>query len=167
MPWHRRHPLPRQLFGVVGAGVAVVATAGEASAANYPKAGQASPFTGDYNDPQHPGCLRQVKVVGSPLKGDGTRSPYPVIEITGYDGKGGKAACAADDRPSRADLWKIEGKMKTNTEAVVDFSPKGGPGSLKAVFENDGIVFPDGNKWTKVPVGTNDRRPKDMTTLKS
>ena len=30
-----------------------------------------------------------------------------------------------------------------------------------------GILFPDGNKWTKVSYGTNARRPTDMSTLKS
>ena len=38
---------------------------------------------------------------------------------------------------------------------------------LLAKFEDGGIVFPDGNKWIKVPQGTNDRRPADMSTLKS
>jgi hypothetical protein len=38
---------------------------------------------------------------------------------------------------------------------------------MLAKFEDGGIVFPDGNKWTKVVRGTPDRRPKDMSTLKS
>lgn len=85
--------------------------------------------------------------------------------MTGFDGKGESAMCS--DRPTRDELWKIQGKLKSNTEATIDFSPKGGPGNLLAKFDQDGIVFPDGNKWTKVTGGTNDRRPKDMTTLKS
>ena len=56
--------------------------------------------------------------------------------------------------------------MKSNTEAIIDFSPKGGPSNLGATWD-DGIVFPDGNKWTKVAAGTSDRLPKDMSTLKS
>merc|ERR1712127_1093539 len=124
-----------------------------------------SVFTGDYNDPNHPGCLRQVKVVGAPLKGDGTRSAYPVIEVTGYDGKGESAMCS--ERPSREDLWKVQGKVKSNTAATIDFSSKGGPADMLAQWDQDGIVFPDGNKWKKVAMGTNDRRPKDMSTLKS
>jgi hypothetical protein len=153
----------RQAFGLLGAGAAAVILAPQEAGATAAKTGASSPFTGDYNDPNHPNCLRQVKVVGAPLKGDGTRSPYPVMEITGYDGKGGTCT----DRPSRSDLWKIEGTVKSTTEAVIDFSPKGGPAKLTAKFEDGGIVFPDGNKWTKVNLGTNSRRPEDMTTLKS
>ena len=67
----------RQFFGQLAGAAALVAGAGEANAAL--KTGASSVFTGDYDDPNHPGCLRQVKVVGAPLKGDGTRSAYPVI----------------------------------------------------------------------------------------
>lgn len=157
----------RQMFGVIGAaitGAAVIATAPEDAEALALKTGPASPFTGDFNDPNHPDCLRQVKVVGAPLKGDGTRSSYPVIEVTGYDGNGSGNVCT--DRPTRDNLWKVQGKMKSNTVASIDFGPKGGP-VLNAEWDGDGIVFPDGNKWTKVPFGTPDRRPKDMSTLKS
>jgi len=52
-------------------------------------------------------------------------------------------------------------------QQFVDFSSKGGPSKILAKFEDGGIVFPDGNKWTKVARGTPDRRPKDMSTLKS
>jgi len=157
----------RDVLGLLGgsAAAALVAATPAANAA-IAKTGTASPFTGDYDDPNHPGCLRQVKVVGAPIRGDGTRPANPVIEITGYDGKEGEKMCT--ERPTRADLWQIQGKVKSsNTEAVIDFSPKGGPGNLLAKYEDGGIVFPDGNKWTKVPLGTKDRRPKDMSTLKS
>ena len=156
----------RQVFGILaGSAAAATVAAPPAEAAGSIKTGPASVFTGDYNDPNHPECLRQVKVFGAPLRADGTRSSYPIIEITGYDGKGEGATCT--ERPTRADLWKIQGKVKSNTEALIDFSPKGGPANLGAKFEADGIVFPDGNKWTKVPTGTNNRRPVDMSTLKS
>jgi len=153
---------------VAGAFVALSSSPQPASASVYPGTGERSQFTGDYNDPQHPDCLRQVKVVGSPLKGDGTRSPYPVIEVTGYDGKAGSKTCT--DRPTRDDLWKVQGTVKTNNAAFLDFSPKGGPTKMAVTYEDGQIVFPDGNKWTKVVGvnrGTPERRPKDMTTLKS
>jgi len=159
----------REMFGILGSamtGAAVMASVpGEAEAAPALKVGPASPFTGDYDDPNHPGCLRQVKVVGAPLKADGTRPRYPIMEITGYDGNGSDKVCT--ERPTRADLWKIQGKIKSNTEALIDFSPKGGPSDLVGTWDGEGIVFPDGNKWTKVPLGTNNRRPIDMSTLKS
>lgn len=153
----------RQFFGAMGASAAAI-LAQEANAATA-KTGQASPFTGFYDDPNHPNCLRQVKVVGAPLRADGSRSAYPQMLVTGYDGKGDSAMCT--DRPTRADLWKVEGTVKSTTEAYVDFSPKGGPSKLLAKFEDGGIVFPDGNKWVKVAGGTSDRLPADMSTLKS
>ena len=160
----------RQIFGILGSaftGAAAMAFVPGAANASIAKTGKSSPFTGDFEDPNHPGCLRQVKVVGAPLKADGTRPANPNIEVTGYDGKGPGNVCTEGDRPTRSDLWKVQGKMKSNTVASIDFSPKGGPSNLIGTFEGDGIVFPDGNKWTKVPDGTNDRRPKDMSTLKS
>ena len=111
-PTDRRQVFGQLLAGGV-AGAAFLASAQPASAAM--KTGGANPFTGDYNDPQHPDCLRQVKVVGSPLKGDGTRSPYPILEVTGYDGKGSKTCT---DRPTRDDLWKVEGTVKSADTAV-------------------------------------------------
>lgn len=154
----------RNFVGQLAGAAAVMAVgADEANAAL--KTGTSSVFTGDYDDPNHPGCLRQVKVIGAPQRADGTRSKYPVVEVTGYDGSGGSKMCS--DRPTRGDLWKITGSVKSETEAVFDFSPKGGPASLTATFDGSGILFSDGNKWGKVPYATNDRRPKDMSTLKS
>jgi len=159
----------RNAFGLLGgaaAAAAVLMAGPEAAQASAARTGGTSPFTGFYDDPNHPGCLRSVKVVGAPLKGDGTRSPFPVIEITGFDGAEGAKMCT--DRPTREQLWKIKGTVKSSTEALIDFSPKGGPSKLLGKFEDGGIVFPDGNKWTKVPYpGTPDRLPKDMSTLKS
>jgi hypothetical protein len=156
----------RGAFGLLSAGAAsAFLMKPQLAFAAAAKTGTASPFTGDYNDPNHPECLRQVKVVGAPLRADGTRSQYPVIEVTGYDGKGDGKICT--DRPTREDLWKIQGTVKTNNSAIIDFSPKGGPTNLLATYEDGGIVFPDGNKWTKVARGTNSRRPADMSTLKS
>jgi hypothetical protein len=109
----------RKVFGLLAGGIAgsaFLASSQPASAVTL-KTGGANLFTGDYNDPNHPDCLRQVKVVGSPLKGDGTRSPYPIIEVTGYDGKGsGSNICT--DRPTRDDLWKVEGTVKSGDTAV-------------------------------------------------
>lgn len=152
------------LASLLGSGAAAL-WGTQAASATTAKTGSASPFTGDYDDPNHPGCLRQVKVVGSPIRGDGSRSPFPVIEVVGYDGKDGKS-CGPEDRPARSDLWKLQGTVKTTSEAVIDFSPKGGPSQLTAKYDN-GMVFPDGNVWKKVQGGTNSRRPKDMSTLKS
>lgn len=164
----------RAAFGKLLSGGAITAAAvwtssqgsPPASASQFPKTGQSNVFQGDYNDPNHPDCLRQVKVVGAPLQGSGKRSPYPVVEIVGYDGKS-KSSKTCTDRPTRDDLWKVEGTVKSNDTAFIDFSSKGGPDKLLAKYEDGGIVFPDGNKWTKVVRGTPKRFPKDMSTLKS
>jgi hypothetical protein len=155
------------LHSLVGAGLAgvVVAAAPPPAHAVKSRTGLGSVFTGDYDDPNHPGCLRQVKVVGPPLRADGTRSAYPVVEVKGWDGDGDSKTCV--ERPERSQLWSIQGKLKNKEEASFDFSPKGGPANLAGTWDGDGIVFPDGNKWTKVLSGTPDRRPADMSTLKS
>ena len=158
----------RQLLGnLISAGIAGVATVVAPKEASATKAltGLGSVFTGYYDDPNHPGCLRQVKVVGAPLRGDGTRSPYPVVEVKGWDGKEGEKICI--DRPERSEIWTIGGKLKSKEEASFDFSPKGGPANLPGQWDTDGILFPDGNKWVKVPLGTPNRLPADMRTLTS
>ena len=152
---------------VGGSVTAALVASPQQSEASSAKTGAASVFTGEYDDPNHPGCLRQVKVVGAPMRGDGTRSAFPVVEIKGYDGKGGEGGPMCTDRPTRADIWSVQGKLLKPTEASLDFSPKGGPTNLLGKFEDGGIVFPDGNKWTKVVAGTPNRYPADMSTLKS
>jgi len=149
------------LSGIAGAAFVGVAAAQPAFAAPA-KTGASSPWTGDYDDPNHPNCLRQVKVVGAPLRGDGTRSAYPIVEVRGYDSAG---PTCTEPPSSRDDIWTVKGVLKNN-QATLDFSSKGGPKDLLAKFDN-GIVFPDGNKWTKVQGGTANRLPKDMSTLKS
>jgi hypothetical protein len=160
-----RRQLLGSLFGAgIVAGVAFVAP--QPASATKALTGPGSVFSGDYDDPNHPGCLRQVKVVGSPLKGDGTRSPFPNIEVKGWDGKEGAKTCK-DARPERSEVWSVGGKLKSKEEASFDFSSKGGPANLLGKWDTDGILFPDGNKWTKVLLGTPDRRPVDRKTLTS
>eukprot|EP00571_Detonula_confervacea_P010733 CAMPEP_0172297824 /NCGR_PEP_ID=MMETSP1058-20130122/709_1 /TAXON_ID=83371 /ORGANISM="Detonula confervacea, Strain CCMP 353" /LENGTH=197 /DNA_ID=CAMNT_0013007019 /DNA_START=54 /DNA_END=647 /DNA_ORIENTATION=+ len=158
----------RNFFGVLGgaaavAAVAVTGVAPPANAAGAIKTGPANPFTGDYDDPNHPDCLRQVKVVGVPIKADGSRPLYAKVEVTGYDGKEGETTCK--DRPTRADLWKVTGKTRGGDEALLDFTSKGGPADLVGKWDGSGIVFPDGNKWNKLSFAPRNRRPEDMSTL--
>ena len=83
-----------------------------------------SPFLGQYADPNHPGCERKIVAQGSGLI------------ITGAD----------EDKKA----WKVKGKVE-GTTILVDFSPKGGPADVEAKFVlGKGIVFPDGNVWTKL-----------------
>lgn len=89
------------------------------------------PFDGAYTDPKHPGCPRNIALVDDSN-----------VDITGQDGTPG---CTADG-PTKA--WRLAGKVKGD-QIFVDFSPKGGPKNLLGKWEEDGIRWPDSNKWTK------------------
>lgn len=121
------------------------------------RTGPNSVFNGEYDDPKHPGCLRSIKVGGAPLLPDGRRSRKPQALVAGVD-----KAC--EGPPDINSVWKLVGSVSEDGETIfIDFSPKGGPKDLLGVWDGDGIKFPDGNKWTKVPNGTPGRRPKPVT----
>jgi hypothetical protein len=78
---------------------------------------------GIWNDPGHPGCQRKIALAGNKAI------------ITGADEDGKK--------------WKVKGELKGNS-IIVDFTPKGGPAGVEAKYViGKGLVFPDGNVWTK------------------
>jgi len=152
------------ITGAFGAASAVAASlaAPRAASAVSARTGLSSVFTGEYDDPNHPGCLRSIKVVGGTMKTDGTRSK-PSALVKGLD-----SGCAD---PKLADVWSLDGKLSKNEDGdeliFIDFSPKGGPKNLQGKWDSfggiPGIVFPDGNKWTKVAGGTPERRPPNQT----
>lgn len=96
---------------------------------------------------------------------DGRKERTPTAYVKGVDNAEGSKSCSGT--PELADVWKLEGKVSEDGESVlIDFSPKGGPKNLLGKYETfgaPGIVFPDGNKWTKVANGTPERRPKNPT----
>tara|TARA_B100000524_G_scaffold345413_2_gene243975 strand:+ start:212 stop:1099 length:888 start_codon:yes stop_codon:yes gene_type:complete len=47
-------------------------------------------------------------------------------------------------------MWKITGKLDDHNNAILDFSPKGGPKKITAKFQKDKIKFGDGNSWKLV-----------------
>jgi hypothetical protein len=106
-----------------------LATAGGARAAP-------SPFVGEFSDPKHPGCLRSIS-------GDGA-----VLEVQGTDGTPG---CMNGEKQKP---WSLTGEVvkvpSKAPEILIDFSPKGGPKNLLGkLTEEGGILFPDGNTWSK------------------
>jgi len=106
-----------------------LATAGGASAAP-------SAFVGEYADPKHPGCLRSISGEGS------------VLDVTGTDGTPG---CANGEKQKP---WSLKGEVvkipSKEAEILIDFSPKGGPKNLLGKLTPEGgILFPDGNTWSK------------------
>jgi hypothetical protein len=89
-------------------------------------------FSGDYGDPNHPNCLRQVRVLA-----DGTKAL-----VSGTDGNPG---CPIDGSGTQ---WKLDAIISNEDKISVDFSPKGGPSSLQGVKTTKGILWADNNLWT-------------------
>ena len=85
-------------------------------------------LTGQYDDPNHPGCLRKITV-----KDD-------MVTIIGSDNVDGSKQ------------WVLKAKEDAPGVMFVDFSPKGGPSDLLGVYNEkaDAIKWPDGNSWTKI-----------------
>ena len=91
-------------------------------------------FEGSYDDPNHPNCLRVIKMLNSTN-----------VAVSGTDGNPG---CPPD---GSGEEWSLLGKVDDDT-ILVDFTPKGGPKDLKGVWESTpvpGIRWPDKNIWTK------------------
>lgn len=153
------------------------------------KTGLSSVFTGQYDDPNHVDCAREIKVptrpplyawskapiflvwscravletaydprsrdcdpgvcfqvTGTPLDSAGRRSRNKVAIVTGTDGK----PFCTDVPEGEQKKWKLSGTVAEDDKTVlIDFSSKGGPTNLVGKWDKDGIVFPDGNKWTK------------------
>ncbi len=85
----------------------------------------ASLLNGTYTDPNHPNGTRQVIAHNGHLT------------IKGRDKKNGS-------------LWVANGDIQGNI-ITLDFSSKGGPASITATYNNEGITFADGNTWVKQP----------------
>ena len=163
VPTQQHHPIEDP--SSTGAAAAVIAVP-NAAVAVAARTGAASVFTGEYDDPKHPGCLRSVKVVGAKVGPDGRKLRTPTAYVKGVDrlpATSEKNICSG--QPTLADVWSLEGKVSEDGESIsIDFSPKtnGRVGLLVGKYDTvggAGIAFPDGNKWLKVDAGTPSRRP--------
>ena len=96
----------------------------------------ASVFNGKYSDPNHPGCLRGIERVRSTTK----------AKVFGEDGTPG---CQADGQ-KETKKWELEGELRGENEILIDFSKKGGPKNLLGKWTGSGVLFPDGNTWSKL-----------------
>jgi hypothetical protein len=93
-------------------------------------------FAGSYSDPFHPNCQRVI------VKDDDKAAT--TLAIRGTDGNPG---CPADGSGTP---WTLTGQVGSDGSSIlVDFTPKGGPPNLKGTWDGSGIMWPDGNKWTK------------------
>ena len=110
------------IAGAFGAASAAAVTLASPRAAHAVSArtGLSSVFTGEYDDPNHPGCLRSIKVVGGSMKADGTKGK-PFAQVKGLDD-----ACTD---PKLDKVWSLEGSLSKNEDGddliFIDFSPKG------------------------------------------
>merc|ERR1740120_566155 len=64
------------------------------------------------------------------------------------EGKDGNPGC---EKLKGTIPWIIKADYKSGADTMTfDFSPKGGPSAVVGKWDKDGILFPDGNKWTRV-----------------
>eukprot|EP00435_Cladocopium_sp_Y103_P024186 s3234_g5.t3 len=119
------------------AGAVLPALMPEASNAQVPD------WQGAYEDPDHPGCKREVRVEG--------------MKVT-IDAAEGKPGCGNGEKEisfsQNARPWSVSGKLSlaAYNEMILDMRPRGGPERLIATWESNGIRFPEGNfagKWIK------------------
>jgi hypothetical protein len=118
---------------------AAAAVAVSAALAASPMVANAAPvnFAGSYSDPFHPNCQRVI------VKDD-KAAASSILTIRGTDGNPG---CPPDGSGTP---WTLTGQVGSDGMSIlVDFTPKGGPPNLKGTWDGSGIMWPDGNKWTK------------------
>lgn len=111
---------------------ASAATVG-AAIASAPLVSNALDFSGSFEDPNHPYCVRKIENIGR------------IATIEGTDGNPG---CQPNGKGTEE--FQLLAAVE-NDQLIVDFSPKGGPKQVIAKWEGGdqpGIRFPDGNKWT-------------------
>ncbi|CAE6945430.1 unnamed protein product [Symbiodinium natans] len=101
-------------------------------------------WSGLYKDPVHPGCERGITKDGDEFV------------ISGTSAVDGSKACEKDAKTKKWYLIARKGSEGVSDELIIDFSPKGGPKDAVAKWDGDGIVFPDGNRWSKIK-----RKPED------
>eukprot|EP00440_Ansanella_granifera_P072072 gb/GFBE01078211.1/.p1 GENE.gb/GFBE01078211.1/~~gb/GFBE01078211.1/.p1 ORF type:complete len:182 (+),score=39.69 gb/GFBE01078211.1/:1-546(+) len=96
-------------------------------------AAEVPPWQGIYEDPEHPGCKREVRVKGLEVK------------IEGADGRPG---CGNGEKERE---WNVVGRLSLSgyNEMILDYRGRGGAEKLKVFWYGNGILFPEGIKWTK------------------
>jgi hypothetical protein len=117
------------------AAAAAAVSAALAASPMVANAASSANFAGSYSDPFHPNCQRVI------VKDDKAATS---LTIRGTDGNPG---CPPDGSGTP---WTLTGQVGSDGSSIlVDFTPKGGPPNLKGTWDGSGIMWPDGNKWTK------------------
>ena len=91
-----------------------------------------SPFTGFYKDPEHMDGYRVIKA----------DNYMGTLQVRGRDSADGSE-------------FVLDGEIISQFDAVIDFSPKGGPKRLAARFDcyragSAYLEFPDGSRWARL-----------------
>ena len=104
-------------------------------------------FSGNYYDPNHPGCPRSIDERGT------VRGLDPVPFKRGKGCRGVKKTDASKVE-SKFKAWKISGKISRGDDSIlIDFNAKDGSGEkLTGTWDaaRKGILFPDGTLWRKL-----------------
>ncbi|CAE7745428.1 unnamed protein product [Symbiodinium necroappetens] len=117
-----------------------------------------SKWAGRWDDPDAPGCKREIV-----MNFDGTKGRLTGTESTGMNPGFSAAEMAREKRVantrkgcSRGDelkFWeaKLSAAGKDSNELTIDLSKSGIPGPKQVVvkWDGSGIVFPDGSKWSR------------------
>lgn len=97
---------------------------------------QVPAWQGSYEDPEHPGCKREVRVEGMQVK---------------IDAAEGKPGCGNGEKERE---WSVTGKLSlaAYNEMILDMRTRGGPERVIVTWEGNAIRFPEGNfkgEWIK------------------
>eukprot|EP00438_Fugacium_kawagutii_P031013 Skav224086 [mRNA] locus=scaffold942:423567:424004:+ [translate_table: standard] len=113
---------------------ALLSIGGTLLAADGAQALPGSPrFAGKYDDPDFPGCPREIVPQGARVLVRGADGPSCTDgswEVLGRRGRGA---------PDTVD----------GNQLSLDFSPRGGPKDVIATWRENQLLFPDGKIWTR------------------
>ena len=110
---------------------------------------------GRYSDPNHPDGFRTVVVSQSTVQETETQR---VSEGQSETARERLVTIAGNDNAPSGVEWTLFGRLRIQADAIlltIDFSPKGGPADLVAVFDGSGLQFSDGNRWRRQDAASN------------
>ncbi|CAE7217412.1 Ap1g1 [Symbiodinium sp. CCMP2456] len=155
-----RHSVSAFLPGIQGRRLAIqaalVGLAPQAAKAEegapVKKGGRASKWYGIYEDPKHPACDRSIVIAF-----DGTKGKIEGYDLSGA-GDEGKFSCRKRRDVQYYD-WSLKVSLanKDSNELVVEQAGRdivdrkriGQPSEVIGKWDGDGILWPDGTKWTQ------------------
>ena len=98
---------------------------------------------GVYLDPQHKAGFRVVRLAPAGGKGKNKTPAGLTVKLQDDPGAEVLTISATTAKPKETDA-------PGSTTYNFDFTAKGGPKAVPAVFQGDKLSFPDGNAWQKL-----------------